>query len=1064
MPVATAVLALIAAIGTAHAAAVTDGSVGGVQSLSGAMVVPQTLGTVRGGNLFHSFTRFGIAVGESATFTTADPGLRHVIARVTGGEGSVLQGPLSLQAAGGSRPDFWLVNPSGVVVGAGASFDVPAGLHVSTAPQLRFADGTVWATGSSAPSTLSVAAPESFGFLPGAPAAALRWQDANLALQPGGTLELAAGDITIDRSLLVTTDARSRIDASTLSLTGAAGVSGGLLSQISGAGDSGAIDVRVAGALVMGQGGLIRSINFAPTAAAALRIDAGTATLAGGEVSSFAIGAGNAADIRLVANTVRLDGAGSGLLSRGLAGGAGGIRVEARSGLEVLAGAAILSVSSGTGLPGDVDVQGGTLTLRGIGTSIGSIALGGTAPAANLRVLASQRLVVGDGAEVASDTLGPGNGGAVSVTAPVIDIGGNPALVSRIGSGSFDANSGHAGAVSVQAGRLNAGAGAQISSLTVSESGDAADVTVRADAMVIDGAGVGAAIQSYAGSALGNAGAVRVEARDELTLREGGSITAGTLGAGRSGSVTVSAAALVIDGRRAVNLFTGIGAGALGATASAPVVVDARRVELRDGGVITTITSSAADAGSILLTADTLVLDGSNLNVPTSISSDSVGSGNAGRIDIRAREVRVANRSLISSSSLAGGRGGTIRIETQALTVDAGGISTDTFGSGDAGSIDIRASDVRVTNFGLVSSSTRGTGRGGTVGIAALSLTVDGAAGIFSTALAAGDAGRIDLAIAGLMQLAGGGKVTANTDGAGAGGQVNVSAGSLTIIGRDADGFPSGVSGRALPGSSGRPGNVSIDVAGAFELRDGGILNIANEARVADPSTIAASTLSVRAGELSVSDANILASSSENVSAGRIAITTIGGLRLTRAAISTSALEGDGGPITITAGGPVLVKDSGVTTSVTGSTNGNGGDITVSAPALALASGFVLANTAAPRARGGNVAINVGLLVPDGSNVFIGGARIASFRTGLAGFNVIQAAAPDGVAGQLDLTRPELNLSGSLVTLLVPSIDFGLLGRDVCSAGTDSSFTVLGAGALPAAAAAPLRISPQPRR
>ena len=93
------VACLEALAGRALAGAVTDGSVGPVQSLSGAFTVPQALGTVRGANLFHSFARFGIAPGESATFSTTDAGLRHVIARVTGGEASLLQGPLLLTRA-----------------------------------------------------------------------------------------------------------------------------------------------------------------------------------------------------------------------------------------------------------------------------------------------------------------------------------------------------------------------------------------------------------------------------------------------------------------------------------------------------------------------------------------------------------------------------------------------------------------------------------------------------------------------------------------------------------------------------------------------------------------------------------------------------------------------------------------------------------------------------------------------------------------------------------------------------------------------------------------------------
>ena len=101
--------------------------------------------------------------------------------------------------------------------------------------------------------------------------------------------------------------------------------------------------------------------------------------------------------------------------------------------------------------------------------------------------------------------------------------------------------------------------------------------------------------------------------------------------------------------------------------------------------------------------------------------------------------------------------------------------------------------------------------------------------------------------------------------------------------------------------------------------------------------------------------------------------------------------------------------------------------------------------------------VDAAVLVPDGNHVFVGGERIADFRPNAPGHNVIQAAAPDGVAGRLDVTRPELNLSGSLAALIAQPVDFGLLRPDICDVGTDSSFTVLGRGALPAPASAPLR-------
>ena len=64
---------------------VTDGSVGPKVSLSGGEIkIGDDLGARRGDNLFHSFEKFGIATGQTATFT--GPGtIRNVISRVTGG-------------------------------------------------------------------------------------------------------------------------------------------------------------------------------------------------------------------------------------------------------------------------------------------------------------------------------------------------------------------------------------------------------------------------------------------------------------------------------------------------------------------------------------------------------------------------------------------------------------------------------------------------------------------------------------------------------------------------------------------------------------------------------------------------------------------------------------------------------------------------------------------------------------------------------------------------------------------------------------------------------------------
>src|SRR3954447_4635280 len=131
-------IAALLAAGPVRAQIITDGSVGPKVSLSGSQVdIGADLGTRSGANLFHSFEKFGIATGQTATFT--GPGtVRNVISRVTGGEISNIDGTLRSTVG---QADLYFLNPAGVIFGPNARLDVPGSLHVSTAHELRFADG-----------------------------------------------------------------------------------------------------------------------------------------------------------------------------------------------------------------------------------------------------------------------------------------------------------------------------------------------------------------------------------------------------------------------------------------------------------------------------------------------------------------------------------------------------------------------------------------------------------------------------------------------------------------------------------------------------------------------------------------------------------------------------------------------------------------------------------------------------------------------------------------------------------------------------------------------------------
>ena len=86
-------------------------------------------------NLFHSFQTFSLQAGEGAYFI-AGPTVQNVLARVNGGAPSIINGQLSLSAAGTGSPNFFFMNPAGVLFGPQAGTIVETGrttpVHKST--------------------------------------------------------------------------------------------------------------------------------------------------------------------------------------------------------------------------------------------------------------------------------------------------------------------------------------------------------------------------------------------------------------------------------------------------------------------------------------------------------------------------------------------------------------------------------------------------------------------------------------------------------------------------------------------------------------------------------------------------------------------------------------------------------------------------------------------------------------------------------------------------------------------------------------------------------------------
>lgn len=161
-----------------------DGSLGGVagDSVSSGnnftYDITQDIGQIEGNNLFHSFENFSIGVNESANFSAQTP-VTKIIARVTGGQTSEIYGSVSSTIEGAS---FWFINPAGLVIGEGASFNFSGSVNMSTASEVIFSNGATFSSVDiSAPAGLSFD-PLAFGFIGSDSQPVLQFDSVNLTL------------------------------------------------------------------------------------------------------------------------------------------------------------------------------------------------------------------------------------------------------------------------------------------------------------------------------------------------------------------------------------------------------------------------------------------------------------------------------------------------------------------------------------------------------------------------------------------------------------------------------------------------------------------------------------------------------------------------------------------------------------------------------------------------------------------------------------------------------------------------------------------------------------------
>lgn len=727
-------LGLAATGGPAFAQIATDGTLGPKLDLAGPdYAIDAGLGQTRGGNLFHSFERFSIRTGESATFSGGS-GLDHVIARVTGGEASAINGLLRSTIPGAA---LWFLNPAGIAFGPEASLDLQGSFHVSSAGRLRFADGSAFSAEPGSGSGLSIAAPEAFGFL-GAPAGTVAVGGSQLQAAEGGVLDLVAGAVTIEQGALLAADGPEpgviRIEAGRLVVDGAV-----VRARNLGDGSAGG-QVRVtSGEVVLRRGALVAADTAADAAGGAGRVvvDAARLRLTGGaRIDASTLGAGPAGLVRVAADEIVIEGDGRGAF---------------------------------TGIGSD-SIVGARADFTGIGAG----AEVGSSGDAGRVVVRAGRLEIVNGGQIRTPTFGPGRAGGVVVEADQLTIRDGRPLDVDLGEVEIPVvDAGDAGEVVVRGGVIELQGGGQIRALSFG-AGAAGDIRVRGDQLLIEGDDAGfltGLFSSGEDPASGDIGTVTVQLGDRLEIRRGSEIRSSTFGGGDAGRVAVEAGSVLISGAGSI-FFTGIASSVeTGASGAGGTVAVAARgdVVVRDDGRIQSVTFGSGDAGSVTVGAGNIRLR-SGGQISSSTFQDSTGRG--GNVALSAREsIVIAGQSTFLESDPFGDffppSGAFASTESAAA------------GAGPGGTVTAEAPVIMVMNRGEIASESFNDARGGDIRVRA-GERLEVRNGEITTKANFADAGDLGVSSDGLIVLRSGGEISTTVFEAGSAGN----AGAIAVAGR----------------------------------------------------------------------------------------------------------------------------------------------------------------------------------------------------------------------------------------------------------------------------------------
>lgn len=625
-----------------------------------------TNGSTAGSNLFHSFQKFSVPAGGSATFDLVNtPNISTIFSRVTGGSVSNIDG--MIRTTGSNNPiSLFLLNPSGILFGPNASLNIGGSFVGTTAQSIKFADEFKFnATDATPPPLLTMSVP--VGLQMGANAGTIRSQGKpalNFFFRPSQlfqtqTLALVGGDIDIQGATLSIPEGRVELWAVRNAEVGLNNQTGLQLTNLTSTAEWGTITLR--------QSSLIDTTGIFTSAGVnggAINIRGRGLTLQEGSGISIATGPFGQGQSITVQTTefVNLLGISApenystpGIFTSAFGNGAkaGDITIETQR-LRIANGGWLQSIINfgfdlKTFMPIPVnDARSGNITVRASDvevsgynpfpvssfqpSSITTVITGGKRNESGNISIDAQRVRLLDGGRITSDLLGfnfpgfesmvTGKSGDISIRASEsLKIAGvTPAGVSGgISSSIQPLAEGQGGNIAIDSGQLLLSNGGSISS-ALAGSGKAGNINIRATKVAVGDPVLDSLSKTFSGitvavaqDAIGQGGNITVNA-DRLRVFNGGQISSSSLGQGSAGSVNLRVNDINVqgfsqplpDGRQ---LPSTIAASSANAFTARSVNIAANTLRVRDGAEITVSNSGTGNAGNLNVTASNIFLD-----------------------------------------------------------------------------------------------------------------------------------------------------------------------------------------------------------------------------------------------------------------------------------------------------------------------------------------------------------------------------------------------------------------------------------------------------------------------